>query len=352
MPGQITSGPFPRPREGALFFRGSADGGRRSRFCRGPNSGYKGRSIWRPNRSTMRTDHAHLNCAIAGWRSITRPRFLSARFCCSRCSRWSASTSCRGSAAVRPCGPRACCFFRRCCLAGYAYAHLSQQLAAAAAAGARAVGDHRGRAGAAARVAGRALEAARRQRSGRADSVDAGRHDRPAVLCAVADRAADAGVVCPLVSRPLPYRLYALSNVGSLLALLSYPLFFERVFDLRQQAGFWSWGFVAYARAVRDSGGATVDENRHVRSQSLPRRESESRDASLGRDSPPWQHVRLWLLSAGLRLRRAVGHDEPRLHRRRRDAAAVGRAAGALPADVHHRVRSPALVSADAVRRA
>ncbi len=44
-----------------------------------------------------------------------------------------------------------------------------------------------------------------------------------------------------------PYRLYALSNVGSFLALLSYPVFFERWFDLPQQAHYWSWGFAAFA---------------------------------------------------------------------------------------------------------
>jgi hypothetical protein len=44
-----------------------------------------------------------------------------------------------------------------------------------------------------------------------------------------------------------PYRLYALSNVGSLLALLSYPVFFERLFDVRDQALYWSWGFAAFA---------------------------------------------------------------------------------------------------------
>src|SRR5882757_3037459 len=44
-----------------------------------------------------------------------------------------------------------------------------------------------------------------------------------------------------------PYRLYALSNVGSLLALLSYPFLFEREFDLKQQAGLWSAGFIAFA---------------------------------------------------------------------------------------------------------
>src|SRR5262245_12068870 len=41
-----------------------------------------------------------------------------------------------------------------------------------------------------------------------------------------------------------PYRLYALSNVGSLLALLSYPFFSERVLILRAQANIWCAGFI------------------------------------------------------------------------------------------------------------
>ncbi|MBI5766461.1 MAG: fused MFS/spermidine synthase [Verrucomicrobia bacterium] len=44
-----------------------------------------------------------------------------------------------------------------------------------------------------------------------------------------------------------PYRLYALSNVGSLLALVSYPFYFETNFTRLAQARFWSWGLVAYA---------------------------------------------------------------------------------------------------------
>ena len=43
-----------------------------------------------------------------------------------------------------------------------------------------------------------------------------------------------------------PYRLYALSNVGSLLALVSYPFFFETHFTRKTQAGLWAWGLVAY----------------------------------------------------------------------------------------------------------
>jgi len=37
-----------------------------------------------------------------------------------------------------------------------------------------------------------------------------------------------------------PYRLFALSNFASFLALLSYPFFFESVFDLDSQAKIWS----------------------------------------------------------------------------------------------------------------
>ncbi|MEX2044547.1 MAG: fused MFS/spermidine synthase, partial [Opitutus sp.] len=46
-----------------------------------------------------------------------------------------------------------------------------------------------------------------------------------------------------------PYRLYALSNVGSLLALLSYPVFFEVKFPRHTQAALWSGGLVFFALA-------------------------------------------------------------------------------------------------------
>jgi len=44
-----------------------------------------------------------------------------------------------------------------------------------------------------------------------------------------------------------PYRLFALSNLGSMLALLSYPLLVEPTLALRQQALTWSAGFAAFA---------------------------------------------------------------------------------------------------------
>lgn len=47
-----------------------------------------------------------------------------------------------------------------------------------------------------------------------------------------------------------PYFLYAASNLGSLLALLSYPLWFEPNFSLHQQAQFWKWGYLGFLGLV------------------------------------------------------------------------------------------------------
>jgi SAM-dependent methyltransferase len=44
-----------------------------------------------------------------------------------------------------------------------------------------------------------------------------------------------------------PYRLFALSNLGSMLALLSYPLLVEPTLALGRQATIWSASFVAFA---------------------------------------------------------------------------------------------------------
>src|ERR1035438_8091320 len=47
-------------------------------------------------------------------------------------------------------------------------------------------------------------------------------------------------------SEGLPYRLFALSNFSSMLALLSYPFLIEPNLPSRTQAFFWSAGFVAF----------------------------------------------------------------------------------------------------------
>lgn len=47
-----------------------------------------------------------------------------------------------------------------------------------------------------------------------------------------------------------PYRLYALSNAGSLLALISYPILFEPFMTLKAQAYLWTAGYVVFAISV------------------------------------------------------------------------------------------------------
>jgi hypothetical protein len=61
----------------------------------------------------------------------------------------------------------------------------------------------------------------------------------------------------------MPYRLYALSNAGSMFALLSYPVLFEPNFGTQQQAYMWSFGFAAFVLlcglVAWKSGNDTVD---------------------------------------------------------------------------------------------
>jgi hypothetical protein len=45
----------------------------------------------------------------------------------------------------------------------------------------------------------------------------------------------------------VPYRLFALSNLASLIALLGFPLAFEPAFDLRELGWGWSFVFVGFA---------------------------------------------------------------------------------------------------------
>ena len=48
----------------------------------------------------------------------------------------------------------------------------------------------------------------------------------------------------------IPYKLYAISNTGSLLALVSYPFLFEPILSLGQQTLMWSSGFIAFALLI------------------------------------------------------------------------------------------------------
>jgi hypothetical protein len=106
-----------------------------------------------------------------------------------------------------------------------------------------------------------------------------------------------------------PYRLYALSNVGSLLALLSYPFYFERKFDIPHQATIWMAGFVVYAALCGYAAVAlwmtfSRDSNRSPAAGSGDTRDEPGtgahEESSFSRDSqrsaPKWWRKLLWIL--------------------------------------------------------
>jgi hypothetical protein len=78
-----------------------------------------------------------------------------------------------------------------------------------------------------------------------------------------------------------PYRLYALSNLGSLLALLTYPALFEVWLPLRAQAWFWTVSFLVFALGIVGCALAT-------RAASLPR--------ATHADAAPAPRARDWIL--------------------------------------------------------
>lgn len=88
-----------------------------------------------------------------------------------------------------------------------------------------------------------------------------------------------------------PYRLYALSNLGSLLALLSYPFLFERMFTSPRQTELWAYGFYLFAAvtvycALLLTGRAAIAQ------------EVEDKSAIEAGEKPGWHRWLLWFALA------------------------------------------------------
>ncbi|MBX3436486.1 MAG: fused MFS/spermidine synthase [Planctomycetaceae bacterium] len=91
-----------------------------------------------------------------------------------------------------------------------------------------------------------------------------------------------------------PYRLYALSNAGSLGALLSYPFVVERTMTTQTQCVVWSMGFAAFAMVngiLSVVAGRTGGSGRHK----TPRR-VRPESAAPGSTRASWQDRIAWLL--------------------------------------------------------
>ena len=100
-----------------------------------------------------------------------------------------------------------------------------------------------------------------------------------------------------------PYRLYALSNLGSLLAILSHPFLIEPAISLHRQASIWSWTYVVFALAC----GLVAWKVMSAGPKSLPPDERSNRghdrEARCGHPVPVAWSLRL-------QFSHAPGHDE------------------------------------------
>ena len=86
-------------------------------------------------------------------------------------------------------------------------------------------------------------------------------------------------------SGPIPYRLFALSNLASLLALLLYPTIIEPYFTLKAQRLVWAIGFVAFA---------IISAALAVRARNASQTESIAQDESAITPAPI-SHKLLWV---------------------------------------------------------
>jgi hypothetical protein len=94
-----------------------------------------------------------------------------------------------------------------------------------------------------------------------------------------------------------PYRLYAVSNVGSLLALLAYPFLVEPQVTLFAQSEAWSWAFVVCGFAVLACGGQALGAGSlaaaHAAGESAPEEREVTAAPSSNRGIP---RSLLWIL--------------------------------------------------------
>jgi hypothetical protein len=108
-----------------------------------------------------------------------------------------------------------------------------------------------------------------------------------------------------------PYRLYALSNIGSLGALLTYPFLFEPAFTVNAQGWLWSFGFAVFALLA---GGLGIMVYRIASEMELAEAAASTEptsartavpakvvgDVTLIDDGPPWYLEAAWIMLAAL----------------------------------------------------
>jgi hypothetical protein len=89
-------------------------------------------------------------------------------------------------------------------------------------------------------------------------------------------------------NRGIPYRLFALSNLASMLALLTYPVLVEPNFTTRFQGGAWSAGYVCFVAAC-------VFAAWHASNSRSPEPAASALSAAPDAAPPDWPTRLLWL---------------------------------------------------------
>ena len=172
-----------------------------------------------------------------------------------------------------------------------------------------------------------------------------------AVLPAVDDEPAGAGMVCAPLPGRNPYRLFALSNLARRCwRSLGYPFLLEPWVATRMQAWGWSAGYALFvglcARRPRSPAYRAQRRLAGVRRRAarVGRRDRTQAPPTLARQI-------LWCALAATGSRAAARGDQSHHAERRGRAAAVDRAAVALSADLHPLLRRQRLVHARALPR-
>jgi hypothetical protein len=96
-----------------------------------------------------------------------------------------------------------------------------------------------------------------------------------------------------------PYFLYAASNLGSLLALLGYPMVIEPLFRLRDQTLFWTWAYAGFVLLFAVCAWMTM-RNQIYREPALGREGTSPTNAAPARSAAPisWARRGRWVLWA------------------------------------------------------
>ncbi|MCG8603330.1 MAG: fused MFS/spermidine synthase [Verrucomicrobiales bacterium] len=87
-----------------------------------------------------------------------------------------------------------------------------------------------------------------------------------------------------------PYRLYSISNLGSMLGLLTYPFLFEPLLPVTKQTLLWSLGFVIYSFAAAACGLSYFRSARAAKTDP-----TEGDDSAKDSPAPSWRDWALWI---------------------------------------------------------